>query len=280
MHKKIGIFDSGSGGLTILDACARALPNQSFTYLGDHYKNPYGSLNNADIINNTDVMVKSLFNKGIQLVILACNTASAVALRRIQEGWLPMHFPGRRVLGVLVPTVEALTGLKWDRENPGTSTLAKKTVAVFATERTVQSGAYPHQVKLRASDFEVFQQACPGLVAAIEKDMAKEKLQDLVKGYCDGLLAQMNGRAPDAALLGCTHYPLVQKYFKTALPQQTEVLSQPKIVADALVDYLARHPEFAGQGKQELEFYTTGMPSNLHHLDKFIPERKIRFKSH
>lgn len=261
-----------------MDACARALPNQSFVYLGDHARAPYGALNEADICLNTDVMVKALFNTGIRLVVLACNTASAIGLRRIQEGWLPLHYPDRRVLGVLVPTVEALTGLKWNRENPGKSTLPKKSVAVFATERTVKSGAYPRQVQLRAPDFEVFQQSCPGLAAAIENDMADDKLAAMVKGYCNELLKQMKGRAPDAALLGCTHYPLVEKYFNAALPKKTEVLSQPKIVADALVSYLTRHPEFAGEGAQELEFFTTGDPGRLHHLSKFIPDRKIHFK--
>ena len=280
MQRKIGVFDSGSGGLTVLDACAKALPEQSFVYLGDHFRAPYGSLNNLEIVNNTDAMVKSLFNMGIGLVILACNTASAVALRTIQEGWLPTHFPGRRVLGVLVPTVEALTGLTWDRDNPGKSALPQKSVAVFATERTVKSGAYPHQVKLRAPAFEVTQQACPGLVAAIENDADEASLKDMVTGYCNQLLDQMDGREPDAALLGCAHYPLVEDYFRDALPDGTEVLSQPEIVANALKGYLERHPDFAGGGKQTLEFYTTGSPESLHHLDKFIPGRKIRFKPH
>jgi len=280
MSKPIGIFDSGSGGLTILDACARELPDQSFIYLGDHYSAPYGHRSEADIYNLTTVMVTNLFRMHAGLVLLACNTVSAVALRRLQEDWLPMHFPGRRILGVLVPTVEALTGLDWDRHNPGRSRLPKKTVGVFATEMTVKSGAYPHQVRLRAPDFEVFQQACPGLVAAIEADSDPGELVQMIEGFCRDLLAQMKGKPLDAVLLGCTHYPLMEYMFREALPEGVEIISQPKIVAGSLRKYLERHPEFVSPPPQELKFFTTGEPDQLVHLEKFIPGRKIHFHSH
>lgn len=280
MTKPIGIFDSGSGGLTILDASAKALPDQSFIYLGDHFSAPYGHRTQGEIYNFTKVMLSNLFRMHVSLVILACNTVSAIALRRIQEEWLPQYYPGRRVLGVLVPTVEALTGLDWDRHNPGRSKLPKKTVGVFATEMTVKSGAYPHQVQLRAPDFEVFQQACPGLVAAIEADGREDFLKDMVSGYCRDLLKQMGKKKLDAVLLGCTHYPLVETFFREALPKGVEIISQPDIVAKSLKAYLERHPEFQSKPPQELRFLTTGDPNRLIHLEKFIPDRKIQFRSH
>lgn len=278
MKPPIGICDSGSGGLTILAACAKALPEQSFVYLGDHANAPYGNRSEDEILRFTTAMVEALFGWGVRLVVLACNTASAVALRRIQEEWLPRHAPKRRVLGVQVPMVEALTGLRWDRENPGRSRLPGRTVAVFATQRTVATGAYPRQVRLRAPDFRMVQQACPGLVAAIEEGRPERKLDAMIAGFCRELLEKMKGTQPDAVFLGCTHYPLVEHLFARRLPKSAELLSQPGIVAASLKKYLARHPEFSSNGGQRLEFLTTGDPERLHHLSQFMPGPKLAFK--
>lgn len=275
----IGLCDSGSGGLTVLAALAKRLPGQSFAYLGDHANAPYGNRTESEITALTTALLERLFARGIRLAVVACNTASAVALRAIQEDWLPRAYPERRVLGVLVPMVEALTGLRWDRDNPGTSTVKSRTVAVFATVRTVASGAYPRQVQLRAKDFRMFQQACPGLVAAIESDAPAAELGAMVKGYCGALLSQLKGEKPDAVFLGCTHYPLVENLFRENLPKGVEILSQPDIVATALAKYLQRHPEFSSNGKQTLEFFTTGEPSALHHLGKFMPNAALDFKA-
>jgi glutamate racemase len=273
----IGICDSGSGGLTVLAALANRLPTQSFVYLGDHANAPYGHRTEAEITKFTVAMLDRLFARGIRLVVLACNTASAIALRKIQEEWLPKAHPDRRVLGVLVPMVEALTGLPWDRDNPGTSEVGARTVAVFATVRTVASGAYPHQIKLRAKGFKMFQQACPGLVGAIEADAPRDEMREMVKGYCQALLSQMEGAKPDAVFLGCTHYPLVEDLFRENLPKGVEILSQPEIVAASLKGYLARHPEFVGEGKPALQFFTTGEPAALHHIGKFMPNAALDF---
>lgn len=278
MKPPIGICDSGSGGLTILAACAKALPEQSFVYLGDHANAPYGNRSEDEILRFTTAMVEALFGWGVRLVVLACNTASAVALRRIQEEWLPRHAPKRRVLGVQVPMVEALTGLRWDRENPGRSRLPGRTVAVFATQRTVATGAYPRQVRLRAPDFRMVQQACPGLVAAIEEGRPERELDAMIAGFCRELLEKMKGTQPDAVFLGCTHYPLVEHLFARHLPKSAELLSQPGIVAASLKKYLARHPEFSSNGGQRLEFLTTGDPEHLHHLSQFMPGPKLAFK--
>ncbi len=280
MTAPIGICDSGSGGLTILKAVAAALPGQPLVYLGDHARAPYGHRSEEEILEFTTAMVEALFNKGCQLVVVACNTGSAIALRQIQEDWLPTHHPGKRVLGVLVPMVEALTGLAWDRDNPGLSKIPKKTVAVFATPKTVESGAYPHQVRIRAPEFQVIQQPCPGLVTAIENDAPRQELETMITGFCQKLSRQMIGEKLDAVFLGCTHYPLVVDIFRAHLPPGVEILSQPEIVAGSLIAYLEKHPEFKGNGEQTLEFFTTGDPDNLGHLEKFLPGKKIRFQAH
>lgn len=279
MTNPIGICDSGSGGLTVLGACAKALPGQPFFYLGDHNRGPYGNRSEAEILKFTTGMIETLFGRGIRLVILACNTASAIALREIQEEWLPGHYPGHRILGVLVPMVEALTGLDWDRNNPGLSSVPPKNVGVFATHSTVESGAYPHQVRLRAPKVQVIQQACPGLVGAIENNLAEDDLRDMVAGFCAKLMGQMIGERLDAVFLGCTHYPLVENLFRDALPAEVEVLSQPDIVAASLKAYLARHPEFADNSGGKLEFFTTGDPAALSHLEQFLPGTRLDFKT-
>lgn len=274
----IGVCDSGSGGLTVLSALAKRLPKQSFLYLGDHANAPYGERTESEIKQLSIALLDKLFARGLRLVILACNTASAVALREIQEDWLPKTYPQHRVLGVLVPMVEALTGLPWSRDNPGTSPAAR-TVGLFATVRTVSSGAYPRQIQLRAKGYQMFQQACPGLATAIESNASQTELRGLVANYCSKLLRQMQGQPLDAVFLGCTHYPLVEHYFRENLPQGVEILSQPKIVAASLELYLQRHPEFPKTQDQQLEFFTTGNPLSLSYISKFIPGIKLVFQN-
>ena len=263
--------------MTVLSACQATLPKQSYIYLGDHANAPFGHRSEEEILKFSTQMVETLFKKGAPLVLLACNTSSAIALRQIQEEWLPKHYPDRRVLGVLVPMVEALTGLDWDRDNPGLSSYPNKNLAIFATQRTVDSGAYPHQVRLRAPGFQVVQQACPGLVGAIEADSGEAALSDLIEKFCQKLNKQMIGEKLDAVILGCTHYPLVENLFSANLPDQVEILSQPEIVANALKSYLKRHPDFASNSGK-LAFYTTGDPAKLTHLEKFMPSAKLVFK--
>lgn len=251
----IGVFDSGDGGLTVLKALVERLPEQDFLYLGDHARAPIGGRDPEDIYELTIENVDFLFSKGCRLVLLACNTASAVALRRLQQTWLPQRDaelgkPGRRVLGVLVPMVEAIAKVPWNSagllaaSNASAVTLR---VAIFATRRTVETGSYPLEIGLRAPAVEVFQQACPDLVARIEAGAPQEELRGMVQSYVKALLSKMDEHVPDTAVLGCTHYPLVASAFAAALPESVELLEQPKLVADSLADYLARHAEFTGR---------------------------------
>ncbi|MEE8371918.1 MAG: aspartate/glutamate racemase family protein [Sphingomonadales bacterium] len=249
----IGLFDSGTGGLTILQAARRLLPGESFTYLGDHARMPYGEMSGGDVVSATGEMVEKLFDEGCNLVVLACNTASSIALRTLQETWLADHYPERRVLGILVPMVENLTGLQWDRRNPGLSDKPEQTVAVFATRRTVESGAYVEEIVKRAPSFKIHQQACPGIASLIEAGVPKEDIAFLVGKYVGELMDREGLEHLDGVILGCTHYPLVEDLFREALPPGTRIASQPAIVARALQDYLSRHPEFGAAGGKEGE---------------------------
>ena len=245
----IGVFDSGLGGLTVWAALAARLPGQGFVYLGDNAHAPYGPRDPDEIYDLTCAGVDTLFQRGCKLVVLACNTASAVALRRMQEQWVPAD---RRVLGVFVPMIEVLAKRNWaDKSRPRHVGIER--VALFATKATVDSGAFARELAFRAKGVEVFSQACVGLVDAIEDgDMVSAEL--MVRDY----VIEMAKKCPDpqVAVLGCTHYPLVQDVFERALPPGTLVLSQPAIVAESLADYLLRHPEFARVGATE--FLTTG----------------------
>ncbi len=273
----IGMFDSGSGGLTILAGCRALLPQQDFLYLGDHARAPYGEKTPAQILDYTREMVEALFGRGCGLVLLACNTASATALRDLQENWLPGHYPERRLLGVLIPMVEALTGLPWDRDAPGLAEDYPASVGVFATGRTVETGAYEREIRRRAPECVVMEQACPGLVRAIESGTGADELAALVSGFAGALLARAaeeTGGPPEMVLLGCTHYPLVEALFRAALPDATKILSQPQVVARSLWAYLQRHPEMAGEGEGEgdgaLRLLTTGDPGAIIDPARFI----------
>lgn len=276
----IGIFDSGCGGLTIYDAVKRAFPRRSFLYLGDHYHAPYGERDPADIRELTGASVEALFGLGCRLVILACNTASANALRPLQQEWLPGAWPDNRILGVLVPMVEAITGMPW-MADPSTRPPAEKarTVAVFATTRTVSSNAYPHEVAKRAPEVRVVQQACPALVEMIERQADREELQHAVGEYAEAMMEQLAGRAPDAVMLGCTHYPLVADLFAEALPAGVEILSQPDLVARSLAHYLERHPEFDDDEGLPTRFLTTGDAAQVAEVSETFLGHAVTFET-
>jgi len=281
----IGVFDSGHGGLTVLHALSERLPREAFTYLGDHAKAPYGPRPPEEIYELTRAAVERLFEAGCLLVLLACNTASAIALRRLQQDWLPAAAPERRVLGVFVPMVEALSAVSWRDGSavPGCvprPVPADGLVAVFATQRTIHSAAYPFEVGLRAPRMRVIGQACPQLVAAIEADAPEAVLRELVAGYVAEMLQQTRGRMPDAVVLGCTHYPLVAHLFAAALPPGLRLLDQPSIVADSLADYLARHDRFAaapGEAGQR-RFLTTGEPAKVSAFASRFFGAEVRFE--
>ena len=276
----IGIFDSGCGGLTIYDALKRAFPRRSFLYLGDHYHAPYGERDPADIRELTGASVEALFEQGCRLVILACNTASANALRPLQQEWLPGAWPDNRILGVLVPMVEAITGMPWMADPASRPPVEQaRTVAVFATSRTVSSNAYPVEVAKRAPEVRVVQQACPALVDLIERKAEPEELGHAVEGYAEAMMAQLDGIAPDAVMLGCTHYPLVADLFAEALPAGVEVLSQPALVARSLAHYLERRPEFDDGEGLPTRFLTTGDVGRVAEVSELFLGHAVSFET-
>ena len=245
----VGVFDSGLGGLTVEQAIEGALPNQSLVYLGDNAHAPYGTREPEDIYALTCKNMEILWDQGCDLIILACNTASAVALRKMQENFIPKD---KRVLGVFVPMIEAVTERKWGDNSPPREVDVKQ-IALFATPATVRSRAFQRELAFRAIGVDIEAQPCAGLVDALEEnDM--ELAEALVQSHVDALLRRMP--FPEAAVLGCTHYPIVKESFERAMGDKVRVYSQGDIVARSLVDYLNRHPEFAGEG--ERRFLTTG----------------------
>ena len=265
----VGIFDSGIGGLTVLDAVQRRLPDVPLVYLGDNAHAPYGVRTHDDIFNLTCAAVERLWDEGCDLVILACNTASAAALKRMQETWVP---PGKRVLGVFVPMIEALTERQWGDNSPPRE-VAVKHVALFATPATVASRAFQRELAFRAIGVDVEAQPCGGVVDAIEQ--GDEILAEaLVRSHVEALKRRMPH--PQAAVLGCTHYPLMAATFQDALGDGVTVYSQANLVAESLADYLIRRPEMLGSGTQAM-FLTTGDPKAVSNKATQFLKRRILF---
>jgi glutamate racemase len=247
----IGVFDSGHGGLTVFRALVERFPHVSFIYLGDHAHVPYGDRPSDEIVSLTRHSVDALFRRGCKLVLLGCNTATCVAARTLQKGWLPVSgWAGCNVLGIVAPTVEAATQTPWAATEPQyPQKYNTDTVAVFGTTRTIASHAYPEEIRKRCPKVTVVQQTCSELAGAIEHRAPEPELDALVEAGVAALLAQTGGQPPHRAILGCTHYPLVEHLFRRHLPPFTRLLSQPAVVADSLEDYLNRHPRFvAGDG--------------------------------
>lgn len=267
----VGIFDSGLGGLTVLDAVQKRLPDVPFVYFGDNAHAPYGVRDADDVYDLTTRAVARLWDAGCDLVILACNTASAAALRRMQENWVPRD---KRVLGVFVPLIEALTERQWGDNSPPRE-VAVKHVALFATPATVSSRAFQRELAFRAIGVDVEAQACGGVVDAIEEgDMILAEA--LVRSHVDALKRKMPN--PEAAILGCTHYPLMQNVFQDALGPDVQVYSQANLVAESLADYLTRHPAMLGSGT-EAAFLTTGDPKRVSSRATQFLRREIIFSA-
>lgn len=270
----IGVFDSGLGGLTVLRALVARFPAQPFLYLGDHARAPYGDRASAEIVQLTRAGVARLCALGARLVVLGCNTATAVALRSLQRDWLPRsEFAGRcNVIGIVAPTVEAATQTPWAVTTPQyPQKNNREVIAVFGTTRTIESGVYAEEIRKRCPRVRVVQQACSGLAAAIEHARPQAELDAIVADGVAAMLAQLaaapsGARArgpqqPDRAILGCTHFSLVEKLFADNLPVGVRILSQPEVVVDSFEDYLTRHPGYAGaRAGERLQLLTTGDP--------------------
>lgn len=252
-YKPIGVFDSGFGGLTVLKEIVKEMPQYDYLYLGDNARAPYGSRSFETVYEYTLESVKHLFDMGCELVILACNTASAKALRTIQQKDLPKIAPNKRVLGVIRPTTEII----------GNYTRSGN-VGVLGTAGTVSSGSYLVEIEKFFPNLKVYQEACPMWVPLIENNEYQNEGADFfIKKHVTNLMQQQPNI--DAIILGCTHYPLIIDKIKSYLPSNVEVLSQGPIVAKGLKEYLQRHPEMEVNCSKSgtVSFYTTDLPETF-----------------
>jgi glutamate racemase len=246
-NKPIGIFDSGYGGLTVFRSIFEALPQYDYVYLGDTARAPYGNRSFGAIHQYTWECVHQMFKMGCPLVILACNTASAKALRTIQQYDLKNESPDKRVLGVIRPTAEVIGNYSQTKE-----------IGVLGTKGTVQSGSYTIEIGHFFPELSVYQQACPLWVPLIENaEYDKPGADYFVKEYLGKIMEQSPNI--DTLLLACTHYPLLQDKINSYLPPRIKTVSQGDIVAKSLVDYLHRHPEMEQSITQNAtqQFFTT-----------------------
>jgi glutamate racemase len=259
----IGIFDSGLGGLTVLRALVARFPHLPFIYLGDHANVPYGDRSSPEVIELTRQGVEALFGAGCRLVLLGCNTATAVAARHLQQAWLPgSRWRDHNVLGIVAPTVEAATQTAWAVSSPQyPQKYNTDLIAVFGTTRTITSGVYPEEIRKRCPKVTIVQQVCARLAGAIEEEAPEAELERLVEEGIRGLMEKTGGTPPHRAILGCTHFPLVEHLFRRHLPPFTRILSQPEVVADSFEDYITRHPHYVASGRAgALTLLTTGDP--------------------
>ncbi len=261
----IGVFDSGVGGLSVHRTLVARFPQADFIYLADQANTPYGGRPGEEIVALTRAGCERLFAAGASLVVLACNTASGIALRRLQQTWLPAYRRelGRpvNVLGIIVPTIEAATGLPWEHEAERRGDKVEKLdiLAVFSTPQTTASRVYEIEIDKRRQDVAVFSQPCPELAGMIEQGAPREALAAAIAEHVKAV-SQWIGRSPDRAILGCTHYEIVADLFRAALPPGTPLIHQPQATADALARYFERHPEYdLGTGATR-RFLTTGRP--------------------
>ncbi|MBA2500700.1 MAG: glutamate racemase [Chitinophagaceae bacterium] len=247
VKRPIGVFDSGYGGLTVLKEIVQKLPDYDYLYLGDNARAPYGPRSFETVYRYTWQCVEWFFKQGCPLVILACNTASAKALRSIQQRDLPSKYPDKRVLGVIRPTTELIGNFS-----------KTKSVGILATNGTVISQSYPIEIAHHFPEIKVYQEACPMWVPLVENNEYDGEGADyFIKKNIANLLKYSS--EIDTVLLACTHYPLLKNKLKNFLPESIQLISQGEIVADGTKNYLLRHPEMekALSKNGQRDFYTT-----------------------
>ena len=243
----IGVFDSGYGGLTILDKIREVLPEYDYIYLGDNARAPYGTRSFEVVYEFTRQAVNKLFDMGCHLVILACNTASAKALRSIQMNDLPQIDPARRVLGVIRPTVECIGEISKNQH-----------IGVLATAGTIKSESYPLEIHKLFPEIQVSGTACPMWVSLVENNESQDEGADyFIRKYIDQLLSK--DPQIDTVILGCTHFPMLLPKIRQYIPDHISVIAQGEYVAESLKDYLKRHPEMDAKCTKNgnCQFYTT-----------------------
>jgi glutamate racemase len=242
----IGVFDSGVGGLTVLKSLFEHLPGYNYVYLGDNARMPYGNKTKEEVYEYTRQAVDFLFKQGCDLIIVACNTASALALRKIQQEYLPKKYPGKKILGVVRPMAEAIAVNK-----------KFKKIGIIGTKATIKSKIYPREIKILNPKLKIFCQSAPLLVPLIESGWNDEQE---IKTTLEKYLRPLKKAKIDLLVLGCTHYPFLEKQICQVMGKGCKIYNSGEIVALSLKDYLKRHPELAivWHPKPKLVFYTTG----------------------
>jgi len=280
----IGVFDSGIGGLTILRAIIDRIPSADVVYLADQAHMPYGTRSGADIVRLTRTGCECLVATGCDLIVLACNTASAIALRQLQRDWLPDLRNRRRrainVLGIIVPTIEAATGRPWQQRwsKADVPELARGALVVFATRATARSHVYEIEIAKRRADLPVLSVPCPNLASLIESGTPLERLALEIETHVRTMRETLDAE-PEQAVLGSTHYEVVADLFAQALPEETRIIRQPHATAAALEAYLARHPEFDAGSRGMRRFLTTGTQGQQHRLAETYWGAPVHFES-
>ncbi|MEI7828672.1 MAG: glutamate racemase [Prolixibacteraceae bacterium] len=266
-YQPIGVFDSGYGGLTIFKELLKELPQYDYIYLGDNARNPYGTRSFEVVYEYTWQAVTHLFEQGCQLVVLACNTASAKALRNIQQLVLPVSYPDRRVLGVIRPSIEMIPEMTKTGH-----------VGVLGTIGTVLSESYPLEIAKISTDspITVVQEACPMWVPIVENNLINSRG---AASFVEENLASLFAKDPliDTVILGCTHYPLLSEIIHRFLPPGVTLLNQGPVVAEKLKDYLSRHPEIDARCSKSgrRDYFTTESSKNFDLLGNLFIGNKV-----
>ncbi len=258
----IGVFDSGFGGLTVLKSFLERIPNYNYVYLGDNARVPYGGKSEEVVYQYTKDAVDFLFEQGCELIILACNTASALALHKLQQEYLPKKYPNRKILGVVRPIAESIAS---------DDSLGR--VAIIGTRATVNSGVYSKEILKLNKNKKIFAQSAALLVPLIEEDYQKEEVLDIVlRDY----LQFVEDNKTDRLVLACTHYPLLIEKIRKIIPKTCKFENPGEIIAKSLEDYLEKHSELKFRGKRDLTFYTTDSIDKFKKLGKRFLGQEIR----
>ncbi|HEX9664249.1 MAG TPA: glutamate racemase [Patescibacteria group bacterium] len=260
---KIGVFDSGFGGLTIFKEIHQRLPEYDYIYLGDNARSPYGSRSPELIYKFTIQAVEYLFKHNCRIIIIACNTASAEALRKLQQEYLPKEYPDRRVLGVIRPMAEEV------------AQVTKGRVGVIGTDGTVKSGAYIKEFEEVDPKIKVFQKASPLLVPLVEEGWHKS---EVTKKVLRKYLKPLKDKRVDTLILGCTHYPVLLKDIRAIMGKNCHVPDPGKVVVDKFYDYLNRHPEIAAKlsKKGTVKFLTTNSTEKFNRIGSKLYGEQVR----
>jgi len=261
-NKSIGIFDSGFGGLSVMKGIVKELPDYNYIYLGDSARVPYGTRSKETVYKFTKQAVDFLFKKGCELIIVACNTASSDALRLVQQKHVPKYDASKKVLGVLIPAAE-----------DACKKTKNKRIGVMATEGTVKSGAFIRELRKVDPKIKVYQKACPLLVPIVEAGEHDSEITEItLKKYLKPLISNKI----DTLILGCTHYGILEPKIRKIVGEKMKIISESKIVARKLKNYLERHPEIEEKlaKKRKRIFYSTDLTKNFEMLgSKFFGEK-------